>query len=81
MPTFISVNRQRIAQNARKGTHLPPVRYSSSKSGKASYCSELAILDASGNRVARIVYDPHTPILKCGARLVIEADYNVEVLS
>lgn len=67
MSWFVNVNKHVIAQNARDGTELPPVRVSKGKSGAGTYCNEVELPAGS-----RIIYDAATPILKCGARLVIE---------
>lgn len=79
-PIYININKHVIAANRKNGTDDPPVRFAVGTSGRQTYCSELAILDAAGNQVAHIVYDAHKPILKCGARLAIAADYGVRVL-
>jgi hypothetical protein len=77
---YINVNKHVIAANAKHGTCDPPVRFQRGKSGKQTYCQELAITDAQGNQVARVIYDPFKPVLKCGARLAIVADHGVKVI-
>jgi len=72
---FININKHTIAKNTKHGTNDPPIRVSNTKTGKAEYCSELEILDKNGEVVAKILYNPHQPILKCGARLVIVAEH------
>jgi hypothetical protein len=76
MSWFINVNKHIIANNARTpGPPAPPVRISKGKSGKGTYCFEAEIPAGS-----RIVYDAANPILKCGARLVIECPTQPEVI-
>jgi hypothetical protein len=72
---FININKHIIAGNARTGTNNPPVRIVRGKAGKPTYCHEAKIPDGS-----RIVYDAVNPILKCGARLVIECPTQPEVV-
>jgi hypothetical protein len=66
---YISVNRQIIARNARHKTSDPAISYRRGKSGKPTYVKEL-IIDGP----CKLMYDPLKPILKCGARLVIETE-------
>ncbi len=66
---YISINRQIIARNARNGTSDNAISYRIGKSGKPVYVRELTITGPSTLR-----YSPHKPILKCGARLVIETE-------
>ncbi len=63
---YISVNKQIINRNARNGTNEPAISWRIGKSGKSHYVKEITI-----NGPCRLIYDPHKPILKCGARLVI----------
>jgi hypothetical protein len=64
---YVNVNKHKIAGNAKNGTDEPPIRISSSKSGSGEYAHEIELPAGS-----RILYSAHKPILKCGARLVIE---------
>ncbi len=73
--TFVSVNKQTIARNARHGEKNPPIRIARGKSGKPSYAHEIRV---SGP--CRLVYDSEKPLLKCGARLVLVTDGDVEVI-
>lgn len=72
---YINVNKHTIAANARNNTNLPPVRVSRGKSGKGVYCHSAEIPAGS-----RIIYSASEPILKCGAKLVIECPSKPEIL-
>lgn len=70
--TIIHVNRHRIAGDARRGTRRPALTVKrGGGSGGAANCWEVAILDAGGAEVARVVYRPDAP-LGCGARAWVE---------
>lgn len=70
MTTYVSINGHVIRSNAKRGTDEPPIRVATSKSDRAPiYASEIEIDGPS-----RLVYSPAKPFLKCGARLVIEAE-------
>lgn len=75
MTTYIHVNRNIIASNAKHGTDKPAVRYQRGKYGKPTYAHEVEILGPS-----RVLYSALAPILPCGARLVIETDAEVKVI-
>jgi hypothetical protein len=77
MTTYINVNKHTIAANAKHGTNEPVIRVARTKSAKAEYHHNVGICDKDGNIVARIIYSPHCAIMKCGARLIIEADHQV----
>jgi len=66
---YISVNKQTVAKNSRTGSRDPAIAVRTSKSGKAEMVNRVAI-----NGPCEVIYTPDKPILKCGARLVIEAD-------
>ena len=66
---YIFVNRHTILRNSKHGEKNPPIGVRIGKSGQAKYVSELNI-----NGPCKIIYTPEKPILKCGARLVIEVD-------
>jgi hypothetical protein len=72
---YINVNKQVIARNARDGTNHAPVRVQRGKSGKPTYCEEVEV---PGGSVIR--YSAHDPLLKCGARLVIECPTEPKIL-
>ena len=66
---YISVNSHKIRTNAKHGTNYPPIRVAKNKSdSEPRYAHEIKIIGDS-----KLLYNPNKPILKCGARLVIEA--------
>lgn len=67
MSWFININKHVIAKNAKTGSDEPPVRISKGKTGRPQYCHAASIPAGSA-----IIYSAHEPILKCGARLVIQ---------
>ncbi len=75
MTTYVHVNRNTIASNAKHGTNKPAVRYQRGRYGKATYCHEAAIDGPS-----RVIYSPHDPLLPCGARLVIATEARVSTI-
>lgn len=74
MTTYISINKQVVAQNSRRGQVRPPIAVRTSKSGPAVYCHRLRIDGPSA-----LYYTPGRPILKCGARLVLVTESEVYV--
>lgn len=65
---YVSINGHTIRANAVRKTNNPPIRIARSRSDKNPvYASEIEIVGP-----ARLVYRPNEPILKCGARLVLE---------
>lgn len=73
---YISINGHTIRRNALHGTAVPPIRVAQSKSDtKPTYANEIELIGS-----ARLVYDPHQKIMRCGARLVIVAD-DVRIVS
>lgn len=66
---YTHVNRGVIDSNRKHGTNNPPVSVRRGKSGRSSYAFEVELPAGS-----RMIYDPHEPVLKCGARLVIVSD-------
>lgn len=77
--SIISVNRNTIRSNTTQGKEDPPIRVARTIAGKGEYGSDVSILDAQGNEVARFVYDPEKAILKCGARLVLHTTYDARI--
>ncbi len=73
----VSINGHTIRRNATKGTDDPPIRIAISPNDKKPiYASEIAI-----NGPSKLIYHPHDPIMKCGARLILMADYDaVEIV-
>ena len=66
---YVSINSHTIRSNAKHGLNAPPIRVASSRNDpKPRYAKEIKI-----NGPSRLVYSPEGAILKCGARLVIEA--------
>jgi hypothetical protein len=74
MKTIIHVNQHNIRRNATKGTTDPVLTVKTYKSN--TYTDTAEILDAEGNVVARVVYQPDNP-LSCGARVWIETQLDV----
>ncbi len=64
---YVSINKHVIRSNINNPDPAPPVRISRGKSGKGEYCFECELPAGS-----RVVYSSDKPLLKCGARLVIE---------
>lgn len=79
MKYYIHVNQHKIRSNINAKTPEeiePPVAVRRGKSGAVSYGSSVRIPDGSVIR-----YSPDTPLLSCGARLVIECSEKPEILS
>lgn len=67
---YVSINGHTIRSNAKHGTDEPPIRIAASKSdSKPRYAREIEISGPS-----RLIYTANKPLLKCGARLVIETE-------
>lgn len=67
---YVSINGQTIRHNAMTSQNEPPIRIARSKSDSLpQYAHEIEII---GN--ARLVYDPHKTIMRCGARMVLMCD-------
>lgn len=86
MPSkFVSVCKNVIQQNNKTvreqtGASLqPPIRIQNGKWGDKVNCTEAVFKDANGNPVGRIFYEPD-PIIKCGAKVVIEFYEEIEVV-
>lgn len=71
---FVSINGQTVRKNAVTGSRDAPIRIARSPSDqKPVYASEIEIVGP-----AKLVYNPDSPIMRCGARLVIQcADVRV----
>lgn len=66
---YVSINGSIIRRNAMRGEDNPVIRIARSRSdNKPRYAHEIAI-----DQPCRLVYQPDGAIMKCGARLVIEA--------
>ena len=78
MKTRIHVNQHHIRSNKQKGTDLPVITI---KQGKTNtYCNEVEILGPS-----KIVYSgpgcDTKALLGCGARVVIETELEIRIIS
>ena len=73
MKTIIHVNQHVIKRNAKNGTQEPVLTIKNYKSN--TYAKDVVI-----NGPSRIVYSPDKP-LSCGARVWIETEAHVEILS
>ena len=84
MPEFISVCKQVIQQNNKRGwvDPKPAIRVGRTSAGQATKrAHSLAIKDAQGNTVATILSSTDgKPVLKCGAKVAIVAEYGTEVV-
>ena len=84
MPEYISVCKQVIASNNKKGwvDPDPAIRVGRTKSGKAiKRAHTLAIKDAQGNTVATILSSTDgKPVISCGAKVAIIAEYPTEII-
>lgn len=81
---FISVCKNVIASNNKRGWEdpSPAVRVANTPSGKVtSRAHTLAIKDSFGNIVARVISSQDgRPVISCGAKVAIVAEYDTEVL-
>lgn len=77
MTEYVSINAGTIRKNAVTGSDDAPIRIARSKSDqKPRYAKEIKI-----TAPCKLTYRPEKPILRCGARLVIEApDGAVKIL-
>jgi hypothetical protein len=73
MKTIIHVNQHVIKRNAKNGTQEPVLTIKNYKSN--TYAKDVVI-----NGPSRVVYSPDKP-LSCGARVWIETEAHVEILS
>ena len=77
MKTRIHVNQHNIRSNKTKDTDLPVITIKQGR--KNSYCNEVEILGPS-----KIIYcgsGDQKPILSCGARVVIESEAEIKIIS
>ena len=75
--TRIHVNQHHIRSNKTKDTDLPVITIKQGK--KNTYCNEVEILGPS-----KIIYcgsGDEKPILSCGARVVIETESEIRIIS
>ena len=71
---YINVNRNTIFRNAKRGLNEPPISIQKGKWGKRTYHHRIKIKEGE------LIYSPHQPILKCGARLIIETNFKPEIV-
>lgn len=76
MTTFITINKHVIAANAKHGRNDPPIRVAKSKNGKAVYARGVKI-----NGPSELISGDGKPVLKCGARIALVTDADVEVIA
>lgn len=81
---YISVCKNVIAQNNKSNwvNPQPAIRIAKTKSGKAiDRANIVGIRDKNGNIVARIISTTDgKPVIKAGAKVIIETNYDVEVI-
>jgi hypothetical protein len=83
MPEYIHINIQRLRSNRKRlkegRTDLEPVVTAKpSRHRTGPYGNRIAILDAQGNEVAYVTYEPENP-LPCGAVAWVEASHGTRV--
>lgn len=67
---YVSINAHTIRRNAIAGEAAPPIRIARTKSdAKPQYANEIEIIGP-----ARLVYNPDKPLIKCGARMVLQCE-------
>jgi len=76
MKTLIHVNQHVIKSNRKTGENKPVLTVKTYKSN--DYAHDVEILDAEGNVVARVIYQPDNP-LSCGAHVWIETQNEVRI--
>ncbi|MEY3420965.1 MAG: hypothetical protein RIR48_1254 [Bacteroidota bacterium] len=78
MKTRIHVNQHNIRSNKSKDTNLPVITIKQGR--KNTYCNEVEILGPS-----RIIYGgsgrDSKPLMSCGARVVIETEAEIKIIS
>lgn len=81
---YISVCKNVIASNNKRDwiEPDPAIRVSNTKSGKVTHRAHtLAIKDADGNVVARVVSTQDgQPVINCGAKVAIITEHDVEAI-
>ena len=81
---FISVWQNVIASNNKQGwvNPQPALRVSGSEHGKVlQRAHSLAIKDANGNTVAKIISTQDgTPVVSCGAKVAIVTEFDTQVI-
>ena len=77
MKTKIHVNQHHIRSNKIKGTNLPVITIKQGR--KNTYCNEVEILGPS--KITYCGFGDEKPILSCGARVVIETESEINIIS
>jgi len=77
MKTRIHVNQHNIRSNKTKDTDLPVITIKQGK--KNTYCNEVEILGPS--KITYCGSGVQKPILSCGARVVIETEAEIKIIS
>jgi hypothetical protein len=75
---IIHVNSNTIRSNKKNKSDKSPLSVRKTRSGRAEYGDSVLIYDSNGNVVARVVYQPETP-LTCGAQVWIETEFAVKI--
>jgi hypothetical protein len=70
----IHVNQHVIRANIHAEHPAPPITIKEGR--KNTYASEIEILGPS-----RMIYSAHKPLLSCGARLILETDADIRIVS
>lgn len=70
MTEYVSINAGTIRKNAISGANEPPIRVAKSRNDQRPRYAHSIEIEGK----CRLTYRPKRPILKCGARLVIEAE-------
>ena len=77
MKTGIHVNQHNIRSNKTKDTDLPVITIKQGK--KNTYCNEVEILGPS--KLTYCGSGDQKPIFSCGARVVIETEAEIKIIS
>jgi hypothetical protein len=77
MKTKIHVNQHHIRSNKTKGTDLPVITIKQGR--KNTYCNQVEILGPS--KITYCGSGDEKPILSCGARVVIETESEINIIS
>jgi len=77
MKTKIHVNQHHIRSNKTKKTYLPVITIKQGRNN--TYCNEVEILGPS--RIKYCGSGDEKPLLSCGARVVIETDSEIKIIS
>jgi len=77
MKTKIHVNQHHVRSNKTKGTNLPVITIKQGR--KNTYCNQVEILGPS--KITYCGSGDEKPILSCGARVVIETESEINIIS